>query len=612
MLRLARAALSELLARLWFKAAILRFKSLSLLPSNLNPDPQIVILDAGGQYCHLEARKVRELGVYAEVRASETPAGQLAGVKGVIISGGPASVYDPDSPTVDPAIFRSALPVLGICYGQQLMAYLLGGEVRKGDKGEYGLATLDLDETADPMFTGLGGPQQIWMSHRDVVGNLPPGFSTVGRTDTCAVAAIADRERKLYGLQFHPEVVHTARGQEYLANFVFNVCGCRKDWDPRDRVPLIEREIRDCAGNRNVFFFVSGGVDSSVAFALATRALGEGRVRGVYVDTGLMREGETDYVRRMSGISVEHAEEQFLTALAGVTDPEQKRHIIGEEFVRVQERVIESRRLLDEHWILGQGTIYPDTIESGGTAKAALIKTHHNRVAGIQRLIECGRILEPLKSFYKDEVREIGRELGMPSELLDRHPFPGPGLAIRCLCSEFDAPVRATPEGTLIPVNSVGVQGDARTYAAVLAIDAVDHARATALVNRVAGVNRVVAAIRTRVRLEQMQVRACSLAPERIARLRCADAIVRRLSHAAGYDHHVWQFPVILIPLGTAPSPDSVVLRPIDSVDGMTAQSVPMPGELLDQMCSELLKVPEIAAVFYDLTHTPPGTIEWE
>ena len=229
------------------------------------------------------------------------------------------------------------------------------------------------------------------------------------------------------------------RGQEYIANFVFRVCGCEKDWDPRHRVPLIEQEIRDCAGNRNVFFFVSGGVDSSVAFALCIRALGPERVRGVYVDTGLMREGETDFVRRMPGLSVEHAEEQFLGALAGVTDPEQKRHIIGEEFVRVQERVIESRRLLDEHWILGQGTIYPDTIESGGTSKAAVIKTHHNRVAGIQKLIDCGRIVEPLKSFYKDEVREVGGELGLragvagpPSLSRPWAGHPLPLLGFRC------------------------------------------------------------------------------------------------------------------------------------------------------------------------------------
>jgi GMP synthase (glutamine-hydrolysing) len=571
-----------------------------------------VVLDAGGQYCHLIARKVRDLGVYAEVRPSETPAAAIAFAKGIIISGGPSSVYDPGSPTVDAGIFAHGQAVLGICYGQQLMAHLLGGQVRKGEKGEYGLATLELDETTDPLFAGLGGRQQIWMSHRDVVGVLPEGFSAPGRTETCAMAAIAAPQRKLYGLQFHPEVVHTARGKEYLATFLFRVCDCRKDWNPRHRVPMLEREIRECVGDRNVFFFVSGGVDSSVAFTLATRALGHDRVRGVYVDTGLMREGETEFVQRMAGLAVEHAEERFLGALAGVTDPERKRHIIGEEFVRVQERVIQSRSLMDEHWILGQGTIYPDTIESGGTENAAVIKTHHNRVAGIQALIQSGRIVEPLKSFYKDEVREIGRELGLAAELLDRHPFPGPGLAIRCLCSELDAPVRATPDGVVIPVHSVGVQGDSRSYAPVLAIDTLDHARATALINRVSGVNRVIASVETRVPIAEMRVRACSLSPERIARLRRADAIVRRLSHESDYDRRVWQFPVILIPLGTEEAPDSIVLRPVDSVDGMTAQSVAMEEDLLRKMCAEVMAVDGIAGVFYDLTHKPPGTIEWE
>lgn len=578
----------------------------------MNPNPQIIVLDAGGQYCHLIARKVRDLGVYAEVRASETRAEELSSAKGLIISGGPSSVYDPESPTVDPSIFAQGQPVLGICYGQQLMAHLLGGDVRRGDKGEYGLATLDLDHTPDLLFAGLGGPQQVWMSHRDTVYCVPEGFSVVGRTATCAVAAVAAPTRGLYAVQFHPEVVHTTRGKELLANFVFRICSCVKDWDPRYRVPLIEQEIRDCVGDRNVFFFVSGGVDSSVAFALCLRALGEDRVRGVYVDTGLMREGETAFVSGLPGVSVEDAQEQFLTALAGVTEPERKRHVIGEEFVRVQERVIEARRLLDEHWILGQGTIYPDTIESGGTNKAALIKTHHNRVAGIQRLMETGRIVEPLKSLYKDEVREVGRELGLASELLDRHPFPGPGLAIRCLCSECDAPVRQTAEGWVIPVHSVGVQGDSRSYAPILAIERVDHARGTELVNRLTNVNRVVASVARKAPLEQMRVRACSLTPQRLARLRAADAMVRRLSHQSGFDHRVWQFPVILIPLGTAEAPDSIVLRPIDSVDGMTAQSVVMPAMLLDGICQGLLALEGIAGVLYDLTHKPPGTIEWE
>ena len=550
--------------------------------------------------------------MYAEVRASETPAGELISAKGIIISGGPSSVYDPGSPTVDPALFARGPAVLGICYGQQLMAHLLGGDVRKGEKGEFGLATLEMAATSDPLFSGLAGRQQVWMSHRDLVAGVPQGFSIAGRTETCPVAAIANPGRRLYAVQFHPEVVHSTRGKELLANFVFRVCACEKDWDARHRAPLVEQEIRECTGARKVFFFVSGGVDSTVAFTLCTRALGEDRVRGVYVDTGLMREGETDFVRRMPGISVECAQEQFLNALAGVTDPERKRHIIGEEFVRVQERVIESRRLVDENWILGQGTIYPDTIESGGTAKAALIKTHHNRVAGIQKLIECGRIVEPLKSFYKDEVREIGRELGLPAELLDRHPFPGPGLAIRCLCSEFDAEVRPTPEGWVIPVHSVGVQGDSRSYAPVLAIRELDHGRATELINHLSGVNRVIALVSERAPLSGMQVRACSLTPERLARLRTADATVRRLSHESGFDHQVWQFPVVLIPLGTGEAPDSVVLRPIHSVDGMTAQSVSMEGQLLARMSKELLAQEGIAAIFFDLTHKPPATIEWE
>jgi GMP synthase (glutamine-hydrolysing) len=578
----------------------------------LNQTAQIVVLDAGGQYCHLIARKVRELGVYAEVCASETPAADLSGARGIIISGGPSSVYDPASPTVDPAIFTLGSAVMGICYGQQIMAHNLGGTVRKGDKGEYGLATLELSETTDPLFAGLAGSQQVWMNHRDAVAALPEGFSVTGSTSTCAVAAIAAPERKFYGVQFHPEVVHTARGRQYLENFVFRVCGCVKDWDPRRRAPAIEREIRDCVGGRNVFFFVSGGVDSTVAFALCTRALGADRVRGVYVDTGLMREGETEFVSKLPGVTVEHAEAQFLDALAGVTDPEKKRHIIGEEFVRVQERIIASRGLLDENWILGQGTIYPDTIESGGTKHADVIKTHHNRVAGIQKLIECGRIVEPLKSFYKDEVREVGRELELPAELLDRHPFPGPGLAIRCLCSEVDAPVRETEDGYVLPVKSVGVLGDSRSYAPVLAIGELDHERATALTNRIAGMNRVVAVVETRVPLARMRVRACGLTPERIATLRRADAIVRRISLESGYENKVWQFPVILIPLGTADAPESVVLRPVHSVDGMTAQSVGMDAGLLRRMCGELMAIREVAGVFYDLTHKPPGTIEWE
>ncbi len=556
--------------------------------------------------------------MYAEVRPSETPAAELEGRRGLIISGGPHSVYEDGSPGVDPAIFESGRPVLGICYGQQLMARLLGGEVRQGDRGEFGLATLEVTDPTAALFSGLEGRQQVWMSHRDTVTAAPPGFAVTGRTPTCGIAAMADPGRRLYGLQFHPEVVHTTRGSQILSHFLFRVCGCERNWEPRHRVPRIEEEIRDCVGERSVFFFVSGGVDSTVAYTLCLRALGSERVRGVYVDTGLMREGETEFVERTFAalgagtVTVERAERQFLAQLAEARDPEAKRRAIGEEFVRVQERIIASRHLVEGGWILGQGTIYPDTIESGGSEKAALIKTHHNRVEGIQRLIEEGRIVEPLASFYKDEVREIGRELGLPAELLERHPFPGPGLAVRCLCAGADAPVEAAAGGHLIPVRSVGVQGDCRTYAPVLAIRQPDHDAATELINRHQGINRVVAPVALREPLETMRVRASALTPERLERLRRADAIVRRLSRDSGFDRQIWQFPVVLIPLGTAQAPDSVVLRPVNSVDGMTADSAPVPGPLLEAMARELLAVPGVGGVLYDLTHKPPATIEWE
>lgn len=581
------------------------------------PAPQITVLDAGGQYCHLIARKIRDLGVYAEVRASDTPADELRGRAGLIISGGPDSVYESDSARIDPAILSSDSAVLGICYGQQLMAYNLGGHVRKGDKGEYGLAVL---HPAKPhkLFEGLNGDSQVWMNHRDQVERVPPDFEILAGTETCAIASMAHRARPLLSVQFHPEVVHTTDGMRILSNFVFNICGAKKDWNPKDRIRPLEEEIRQIAGDRNIFFFVSGGVDSTVAYTLCLRALGPERVYGIYVDTGLMREGETAYVRRLfeqlgaKAFHVEEAEGEFLGALAGVCDPEKKRHIIGEQFVAVQDRVLNTGHFLDGRWILGQGTIYPDTIESGGTARADVIKTHHNRVAGIQKLIESGRIIEPLASFYKDEVREIGAELKIPAEFLHRHPFPGPGLAIRCLCSESESPVERLGPGWLLPVRSVGVQGDSRSYRSVLALEQIPNDElATSLVNHNwEKINRVVGVVRGDV--AQMHSTKGTLTPDRLTRLRQADAIVRKLSEKSGFENQVWQFPVVLIPLGTADAPDSIVLRPIHSVDGMTAQVVRMPDNLLAEMANQLPKVAGIAGVFYDLTHKPPGTIEWE
>jgi GMP synthase (glutamine-hydrolysing) len=555
--------------------------------------------------------------VYADVKPSETPASELTGRKGIIISGGPDSVYEPGSPQIDPQILASPSAVLGICYGQQLMTYVLGGGVQKGEKGEYGFARFHTRPHA--LFANLNGELQVWMNHRDQVQSVPEGFEVLGGTSTCAVAAMAHRTRPLMAVQFHPEVAHTEQGSQILANFVFGVCGCVKDWDPKDRIGPIEKEIRVVAADRNIFFFVSGGVDSTVAYTLCLRALGPDRVFGIYVDTGLMREGETTYVRRLfqqlgaTDFRVEEAEVEFLQALAGVVDPEVKRHMIGEQFVAVQERILSSGQFLDGNWILGQGTIYPDTIESGGTAKADVIKTHHNRVAGIQKLIQSGRIIEPLASFYKDEVREIGDELGIPAEFLHRHPFPGPGLAIRCLCSDTSAPVTRSDPGWLLPIRSVGVKGDSRSYHSVLALESLpEDEMATDLVNRMLDINRVVGLVDAHTPIAEMTSSLGTLTPQRLSRLRQADIIVRQLSEESGFEREVWQFPVVLIPIGAGERPDSVVLRPIHSVDGMTAQVVRMPRELLDRMTHELLAVNGICGVFYDLTHKPPGTIEWE
>lgn len=583
--------------------------------------PQITVLDTGGQYTHLIARRVRELGVYADVQPSDIAPHLLSGRKGIIISGGPASVYESGSPDVDPSLFHRKLPVLGVCYGHQLIAHHLGGAVQKGDKGEYGLAHLTVS-CEDALWNGIRG-SQIWMSHRDLVTAVPPGFRITASTETSGVAAMSDPSRNLFGLQFHPEVVHTKAGRQILENFVFQICGAERDWDVSQRVPLVEQQIRQLVGDRNVFFFVSGGVDSTVAYTLCLRALGPERVFGIYVDTGLMRKGETEFVRSAfqelgaTHFLVDQAEPEFMAALEGLHEPEAKRLAIGEQFVRVQERILASEHFLDGHWILGQGTIYPDTIESGGTAKADLIKTHHNRVAGIQALIDAGQIVEPLTSFYKDEVREIGKEIGIADTFLSRHPFPGPGLAIRCLCSAIDGVVVEDKDGFVLPVKSVGVQGDSRSYHEVLALPGVPtlemtEVAAPAITNRRNDINRVVSLCGSTGPLGEFRLYPAAISAPRLKVLREADAIVRRFSVDSGFEASVWQFPVILIPIGTDKRPESVVLRPISSVDGMTADVVLLQAEQLRQLTNDLLALDMVAAVFYDLTNKPPGTIEWE
>ena len=588
----------------------------------------IAVLDFGGQYAHLIANRIRRLGVYAEILQSDTHPRKLRDVEGVVLSGGPASVYDPDAPPFHEEVLELGAPVLGICYGHQLMAHVLGGEVRPGGTREYGMARLEVIEE-DEVLRGLGPTETVWMSHGDQVVRPPEGFRVLARTPDCPIAAMGDPRRHLYGLQFHPEVTHTPKGMEVLDNFL-EVCGAARTWDMDRFLSRIEEEIKTVVGGRKVFLLVSGGVDSTVAFVLLTKALGGERVYGLHVDNAFLRKGEREAVERtlkaFGKVRVVDASEEFLSAVEGVVDPEEKRRRIGDAFVRVMRREAEALGLDPEEWVLGQGTIYPDTIESGGTRNSALIKTHHNRVEAIRRLMEEGRVVEPLAQLYKDEVRKVGDRLGLPEELIWRHPFPGPGLAVRALCSDgrsFPVPEglseevegiarRFGLEAEVLPIRSVGVQGDFRTYAhpAVLRGEAdwdLLERVSTAITNAVRGINRVVWALTP---WRARKVRRATLTKERLDLLREADFRAHEVLRRRGLLREVWQMPVVLVPLGE--EGETVVLRPVCSQEAMTAQFAKLPPEAVREMAQAVFSLPGVDEVLYDVTHKPPGTIEWE
>jgi len=459
---------------------------------------RIVILDFGSQYTQLIARRVRELGVYSEIQPYSISLEELARLRpsGIILSGGPSSVYAPDAPLADRGVFELGVPILGICYGLQLIAYLLGGEVDRSARHEYGRAQLIVDDGSD-LLAGIGEYASVWMSHGDALTKTPPGFRRLAHTANSSVAALRNEAGTVYGVQFHPEVAHTPRGKEILSNFLFNVCRCKGGWNARSFVESTVEEIRrKVAAQEHVVLALSGGVDSTVVALILQGALGD-RVHAIHVDNGLMRKDESAGVVSLfhdhfaMEIDFVDASDMFLERLRGVDDPEEKRRRIGETFIRV----FESRAVRYPHVrYLAQGTLYPDVIESvSQKGPSATIKTHHN-VGGLPEKMDL-KLIEPLRELFKDEVRGIGRELGIPERMLRRHPFPGPGLAVRVLgevTKERLETLRAADaiftgeletEGlydevwqafaVLLPVRSVGVMGDERTYSNVVALRAV-------------------------------------------------------------------------------------------------------------------------------------------
>ena len=510
---------------------------------------QIVILDFGSQYTQVIARRIRECNVYSTILRFDAPATEIAKLnpKGIILSGGPSSVYAKDAPLPDKAIFKLGLPVLGVCYGVQLFAHYLGGKVEKGLKREYGKGTLTVADKACALFKNLPEQLQVWNSHGDKITRLPKDFVVVGTTENSDYAAMEHTKKKFFGIQFHPEVVHTPRGREIISNFVHGICGCGKNWTMRSYLEQSVEEIRAQVGSERVILGLSGGVDSSVAAALLHRAIGD-QLTCIFVNNGLLRAREAEVVQEVFGrnfklkLQYENASALFLRKLKGVTDPERKRKIIGKTFIDVFQA---ATKRAGKAKFLAQGTLYPDVIESVPIAgnPAAMIKSHHN-VGGLPKNMKFA-LVEPLKCLFKDEVRQLGLELGLPKEIVYRQPFPGPGLAVRVLGEVTES---------------------------------------------------------------------------RCAILRNADAIVVEEMKLNGLYYKIWQSFAVLLPVrsvgvqGDERTYDyTIALRAVESQDGMTADWVRLPYDLLEKISLRITnEVKGVNRVVFDLTSKPPGTIEWE